>query len=64
MDANGKFLKEVKATLVERISKKGSPYLAISVELTDNYKKTVFLEPAEIEIVKMSLNDVPTNFYE
>jgi len=64
MDANTKVLSELKATLVEKVSKKGSPYVAILIELTGNYKKTVFLDPAEIEIVKMSLNDVPTNFYE
>lgn len=44
---------EVKATLVEKTSKKGNPYTAIEVEITDSIKKMVFLTPAEIELLKI-----------
>lgn len=44
---------EVKATLVEKTSKKGNTYQAIEIQLTPNYKKIVFLESAELEILKM-----------
>lgn len=45
---------EVKATLVEGIGKKsGKPFTALEVQLTDTLKKMVFLEPAELEVLKM-----------
>lgn len=44
---------EVKATLEEKVSKNGNPYTCIVVYLTDNYKKTVFLDQAEIELLKV-----------
>lgn len=43
---------EVKATLEERVSQKGNPYKCLVVKLTDTYEKIVFLEPAEIELLK------------
>ena len=44
---------EVKATLEEKVSKSGNPYTAVVIHLTDTCKKTVFLDPAEIELLKM-----------
>lgn len=44
---------EVKATLEEKISKNGNKYSAIIIYLTDTCTKTVFLDPAEIELLKM-----------
>ena len=44
---------EVKATLEEKVSKSGNPYTAVVIHLPDTCKKTVFLDPAEIELLKM-----------
>lgn len=44
---------EVKATLEEKISKNGNKYSAIIIHLTDTCTKIVFLDPAEIELLKM-----------
>lgn len=42
------------ATLKEKVSqKKGTTYYVIEVELTPNCKKEYFLEPAELELVKL-----------
>lgn len=41
------------ATLKEKDSKKGTKYYVIEVELTPNCVKQVFLEPSEIELVKL-----------
>lgn len=41
------------STLKEKDSKKGSKYYVIEVELTPNCMKQVFLEPSEIELVKL-----------
>lgn len=46
--------KELKATLETKISKAGKPYEVVSVYLTDTYKKTVFLEEAEKELLRQS----------
>ena len=46
--------KELKATLETRKSKKGSEYDVIVIKLTDNTEKLVFLEPAELELLKMT----------
>lgn len=44
-------------TLLTKTSKKsGNPYVCIEIQLTDNYKKTVFLDPAENELCKNLLN--------
>lgn len=43
-----------KATLETRKSKKGNDFQALVIKLTDNYEKLVFLEPAEIELLKLS----------
>lgn len=52
---------EVKATLEERVSKKGSTYTALVVKLTDTCEKVIFLESAEIELLKMKKeNSMPS----
>lgn len=43
---------EVKATLEERTSKSGNNYQVLVIHLTDTYEKLVFLEKAEIELLK------------
>ena len=45
---------QVKAILVERISKKGNPYTAVEITLTNNIKKLVFLTQAEVELLKLT----------
>lgn len=47
----------IKCNLVEKVSKKGNNYLCLEIYLTDTYKKIVFLEPCEIELLKLSNND-------
>ena len=46
---------DVKATLVEKTSKSGNLYKCLEIELTPTYKKTVFLDKAELEL--LALND-------
>lgn len=46
--------KELKASLVKRTSKKGTEYECIMIQLTPTYEKPVFLEAAELELLKMS----------
>lgn len=46
--------KEFKAVLETRTSKKGSEYEVLVIKITDNIEKLVFLEPAELELLKMS----------
>ena len=46
--------KEFKATLETRISKKGSQYEVLVIKITDNLEKLVFLDPAELELLKIS----------
>ena len=46
--------KEYKATLETRTSKKGSQYEVLVIKITDNIEKLVFLDPAELELLKMS----------
>ena len=41
------------ATLTEKESKKGTKYIVIEVELTPTCKKQVFLEPSEVELIKL-----------
>lgn len=43
----------LKAVLVEKVSKKGTPYLCIEVSITDKIKKLVFLNPAELELIRL-----------
>lgn len=48
------------ATLETRTSKKGSEYEVIVIKLTDKLEKLVFLEPAEIELLKLNHPKMPT----
>lgn len=45
---------EIKATLETRKSQKGNDYEVIVIKITDNIEKLVFLEPAELELLKMN----------
>lgn len=47
----------IKCNLVEKVSKKGNNYLCLEIYLTDTYKKIVFIDNAEIELLKLSNND-------
>lgn len=44
---------EVKGHLVEKTSKDGKKYQVLVIKLTDTYEKIVFLDKAEIELIKM-----------
>ena len=48
--------KEFKATLETRISKKGNQYEVLVIKLTDKLEKLVFLEQAELELLRLSSN--------
>lgn len=47
--------KKIDATLVERESKKGTPYQCVILKLTNTYEKTVFLDKAELELLKQTI---------
>lgn len=47
----------IKCNLVEKVSKQGNNYICLEIYLTDTYKKIVFLDQAEIELLKLSYND-------
>lgn len=49
--------KEFKATLETRISKKGNQYEVLVIKLTNKLEKLVFLEQAELELLKLSSNN-------
>ena len=53
--------KEFKATLETRTSKKGTEYEVLVIKLTDKLEKLVFLDQAELELLKISSskNDLP-----
>lgn len=42
--------------LVERISKNGNKYTALEIYLTENVKKLILLNEAEIELLKLNLD--------
>lgn len=44
---------DVKATLETKTSKSGNEYKCIVIKLTDNYEKVVFLDKAELELLKV-----------
>lgn len=48
MNNNNKII----ATLETRQSRKGFPYTVLVIKLTDTYEKLVFLDKAEIELIK------------
>lgn len=43
----------VKCQLVEKTSQKGNKYICLEIHLSDSYKKIVFLDNAEIELLKI-----------
>ena len=44
----------IPAKLEERISKAGKPYVCIVVNITESVEKLVFLESAELELIKLT----------
>lgn len=44
----------LKCQIVEKVSQKGNKYLCLEIYLTPTYKKVVFLDTAEIELVKLA----------
>lgn len=45
---------QVNGKLVEKVSEKsGKSYVCIEIHLTPNYVKTVFLDKAELELLKL-----------
>lgn len=50
-------------SLETRISKKkGTEYQVLVIKLTDTYEKLVFLEPAEIELLKLNKKNDSLDF--
>lgn len=47
----------VSGVLREKTSKSGNKYYAVDLKLTDTYTKTVFLEEADVEIVKLFIEN-------
>lgn len=45
---------KLNAELVEKVSKNGKSYVCIEISLTSNVKKTVFLEEAELELIRLA----------
>ena len=48
--------RDLKATLVKKTSKKGNDYECVMLDLTPSYKKVVFLDDAELELLKFCDN--------
>ena len=51
-------MNDVKASLETRTSQKGNQYQVLVIKLTDNYEKLVFLDKAEIELLKTKSNAI------
>ena len=47
----------IKAELVERTSQKGNKFICIEVSITDKIKKLVFLNNAELELIRLNANN-------
>ena len=45
---------DIKAQLLEKTSKEGNKYQVVVLKLTNTYEKMVFLDKAEIELIKMT----------
>lgn len=43
----------LKCQLLEKTSKTGKKYLCLEVVLTENYKKLIFLDDAELELLRI-----------
>ena len=41
---------------VEKKSKKGNNYVALEISITEDYKKVVFLDNAELALIKATYN--------
>ena len=46
----------MKVEIKEGTSKSGNRYLYLEISITQTYKKRVFLEPAEVELLKTTMN--------
>ena len=40
-------------TLETRVSKDNNPYICLTIRITENYEKVVFLDKSEIELIKL-----------
>ena len=49
-------MNDIKCSLETRVSKKGNEYVCLVIKLTDRLEKLVFLEQAEIELLKQYYN--------
>lgn len=45
---------KLNAEVVERMSKKGNKYICIVIHITPDYEKVVYLDNAELELIKIS----------
>lgn len=46
----------LKAELVEKTSSKGNKYVCVLIYITETYSKQVFLDSAELELLKATMN--------
>lgn len=53
---------EFKCLLEERKSKKGTNYQVLVIKLSDNVEKLVFLEKAELELLKITNKPIVSQF--
>lgn len=44
----------LKCQIIEKISQKGNKYICLEIYITNEYKKVVFLDPAEVELIKLA----------
>lgn len=54
--------KKIEATLVEKTSQKGNKYKCLELQLTPNYKKVVFLDNAELELLALNSKEKEDSF--
>lgn len=40
--------------IVEKTSSKGNKYICLEIQITKDYKKVVFLDSAEVELIKLA----------
>lgn len=48
---------ELNATLKEKVSKNNKKYYVVEIQISDNVTKQVFLDPAEVELIRLVYND-------
>lgn len=53
---------DIKASLESRTSKKGTQYEVLVLKLSDSCEKLVFLNPAELELLKLSQKKTSSPF--